>query len=126
MIIRREAEGDTTVGYLLIYDAPSVSGSQPTAAIALAKFGCSMADDEAGTRETLDTGTDAPKDDGTFASLGLGYGGAEATALRVIGWRGGQSPRVIEAYDRGAAPIPKLIPNKAPGGVSYRCSDRVI
>ncbi|MEO1122340.1 MAG: hypothetical protein AAFW88_13975, partial [Pseudomonadota bacterium] len=121
VIIRREAEGDTSVGYLLIYDAPSVSGSQPAAAIALAKFGFSMADDDAGTRETLDTGTDGNTDDGTFATLGLGYGGADATALRVIGWRVGQSPRFVEAYDRGAAPIPKLIPNKTPGGGALGC-----
>ncbi|WP_170763689.1 hypothetical protein [Ruegeria lacuscaerulensis] len=115
VIIRQEADGDTSVGYLLIYDAPSASGSKPAAAIALAKFGFSMADTDAGTRETLDT------DKGKFATLGLGYGGAESTALRVIGWRVGQSPRFIEAYDRGAHPIPKLIPNKSPGGGSLGC-----
>lgn len=112
-IVIRQAKGDaappSSVSHLAFFPPPAAAaGAAPP--LARAKIGFSMSEpgDDAG-REVIDT-----EEGNRFVTLGLGYAGQAAQAVRTVGWADGGAPRFLQTLDKEALPLVSLIPATLP------------
>ncbi|MBL8340955.1 MAG: hypothetical protein JNL30_05745 [Rubrivivax sp.] len=116
IVVRREADGATSLAHLLLFAAPAAAPAPAAAVapIARARIGFSVKSDQGqgGRRDVAET-----NQPGSFLTAAVGYGGAGAAAVRTVAWRkgaNGHSLRFMQTLAGDAPPLNTLLPPGKP------------
>lgn len=106
LIFRQDGDAKEAA-FLFFYGADTTTPSV-TRLIAKAELDFSMTGDD-GAREVMRTREKSGANDRRpFFELGLGYAGARDTAIQIVGWKQGRSPRFFQVYSETAPKISSI------------------
>lgn len=104
-LVFRQSGDDKEAAFLFLYGGDSAANPPETRLIAKAELDFSMTGED-GSREVMRTQESPSTDDRRpFFEVGFGYAGARDTALQIVGWKQGRSPRFFQAYSPDAPAI---------------------